>query len=204
MPRHYKRRSSRRPMRKPRVSRKAVTKIVKEVAMSRLDSKVHNMNGSSTLLTSISSVNLVELNKIPEGTTNLTRTGESCFLRSLHIKFQITPQQQGYVRIMILTPKRGSLVLTTLTDQPSLIRNDADLIGGQFNVHYDKLFGLDSLTDLKLFEYQLRYPKGGRKITFRASGEAKVPMYLWMLGSNASTGPTVFYQSRLWFKDEDS
>ncbi len=196
--RYVRKRSSRR-----KVSRKAVKAIVKEVAMQRLDSKVHDENSSQSIQQG--SPLMLELNKIVAGTGQNNRTGDSCFLKTLRVNIQIVPSSQCFVRLIVVTPKRGYLTLLA-ADIATNLRQDLNLISGKFNVLAERWFGCDDLTDLKTFIYQRKYGKGGRKIDFRSSGEAKVPLYLFMITdkTTAGTAPEVFYQSRLWFKDEDS
>ncbi len=170
--------------------------------------KFHQLSGMVTPDASAApaATDIISLNEVVAGTTKNTRVGLEFVMSSWYLQLQINPGANQYVRLMLVSPRRGytSLAITDISTSTGFATELLDLTTAKYKIHWDKLIQCDDTDDNKLLRKSKKFRRGGKKLEYTgsAANTGKTPFYLIVFTNQATSNlPEVSYQYKMWFKD---
>ncbi len=201
-----------------RKRKSATMKQVKNYIWNRekylLEPKHHDLASSLTPDANAvpGAANIINLQEIAQGSTELTRNGLEVQMNSWRLNIQIKPGANQLLRIMVLVPKKGFQNLSGFSDVQAVPATSftTDLLEygdkSKWASLYDRLIQCDDADDTKIISIGRKF-KRARKLEFTgtANSTAVRPLYLVIYTNQSSSGlPVVSYQFRMWFRDPGS
>lgn len=201
--------------RKYRKNSKLATKAyVKRIIARQIEDKYLDTNETPTNL--IEGVGFIErITSISQGTTDVTRIGDSVMLKNITIWFQVTgPDTSNMVRVIVFQwHSNTNFVAPTIGDvlQYFAIGDNREIMSpyvfdykDQFRVLYDKFIGLDAVSN---YQYATRIIIPAKKLTRRmqfVGAGLNASNHVYILAVSDSTGvahPGFTFLSRVVYED---
>lgn len=200
MPKHFKRRSTRKPI------SNALRKYVQQTISGNIETKFANHPYNLTAIPWGTSGGLeVSLSAVAQGDSQITRSGNQIFVTGIHSRLWLSlGDSTNIVRVIMYIPRNS--VSDTLGAGTVTIHTAIDV--DRFTILMDKTVFLNADTPYKMINLGKKFNKGARKgIRVQFDGSAVTdlasnPIKLYFVSdSSASAHPALNGNIKCYFKD---
>jgi len=217
--RYNKKRSFKKPVRKaPRMVQRSVLKSIVETTVRRnLEVKYHRTDNSTTIPTGAPTI--VALSDVVQGTTDITRIGDSITLQSLEGRYYFSARSNAgntinyvspsYTRCMIVQwfPSTSTVVGTDILQTSYVLDFPTHDTRQQFRVLYDKMFHVTAGTSdqARMGSFRVSFNKSrSKKIQYvggGTTGSNKIFALFWSNNDGVASVPSYSMCCKLTFSD---